>query len=201
MYLPQKRKSVAGTANLREADLRGVNFEESFLNKAQLEEANLQDAKLTGAKGLLGEQLAGANVSGTMLPEDIKEFKGLETTEEASRNARKIFQAILLGCAYSILTIFSTKDAALLTNSSSSPLPIIQTGVPIAGFFVIAPIILFAAYLYFHIYLQRLWEGLADLPAVFPDGRPLDKRAYPWRGYLPHRGAHRSSRLFPKERF
>jgi hypothetical protein len=28
--------------------------------------------------------------------------------------------------------------------------------------------------------MQRLWEALADLPAVFPDGRPLDKTADPW---------------------
>jgi uncharacterized protein YjbI with pentapeptide repeats len=35
-------------------------------------------------------------------------------------------------------------------------------------------------FVYLHLYLQRLWEALAELPAVFPDGRPLDKRAYPW---------------------
>src|SRR5262249_24863975 len=28
--------------------------------------------------------------------------------------------------------------------------------------------------------LQRLWEELGELPALFPDGRPLDKKAYPW---------------------
>ncbi|MCH7922764.1 MAG: pentapeptide repeat-containing protein [Nitrospinae bacterium] len=167
-------------ANLQEAKLQEAKFQEAYLVRANLREAILQDADLAGAKGLLSEQLAGANVSGAKLPEDIKEFKMLETTEEASRNARKIFLAMLLGCAYSILTIFSTKDAGLLTNSASSPLPIIRTAIPIAGFFVVAPPILFAIFLYFHIYLQRLWEGLADLPAVFPDGRPLDKRAYPW---------------------
>jgi len=172
-------------ARLWQADLQGANLQEANLQgadlyEAKLQEADLQDANLTDARGLLGKQLAGANVSGAKLPEDIHEFEGLKTLEEASRNARKIFQVMLIACAYSLLTIFSTKDAALLTNSSSSPLPIIQTGVPIAGFFVVAPIILFAAYLYFHIYLQRLWEGLADLPAIFPDGRPLDKRAYPW---------------------
>jgi uncharacterized protein YjbI with pentapeptide repeats len=31
-----------------------------------------------------------------------------------------------------------------------------------------------------HLHLQRLWERLAELPAVFPDGRSLGKRAYPW---------------------
>ena len=30
------------------------------------------------------------------------------------------------------------------------------------------------------LYLQRLWESLAKLPAVFPDGTPLDEKVYPW---------------------
>ncbi len=25
-----------------------------------------------------------------------------------------------------------------------------------------------------------MWEALAELPAVFPDGRPADKKVYPW---------------------
>ena len=48
-----------------------------------------------------------------------------------------------------------------------------------------------ALFIYFHIYLQRLWEVLATLPAIFPDGRRLDERSHPWllgdlvRRYLP----------------
>jgi Pentapeptide repeats (8 copies) len=43
-----------------------------------------------------------------------------------------------------------------------------------------APLLLLALYFYMHLYLQSLWRGLATLPAVFPDGRTLDERAYPW---------------------
>ncbi len=177
-------------ADLREANLAVANLQGAFLARADLREANLPlttlreanlaDADLRGVTGLLGGQLAGANVSGAKLPEDIAKFEGLATVEEASKNTRRIFLAMLLGCAYSVLTIFSTTDARLLTNSASSPLPIIQTPIPIAGFYGVAPAILLAIYLYFHLYLQRLWEGLATLPAIFPDGRPLDQRAYPW---------------------
>src|SRR5262249_1734228 len=59
-------------------------------------------------------------------------------------------------------------------------LPIIDTEVPIVGFYLLAPLILLGLYLYHHLYLQRLWEGLAVLPAVFPDGRTVDERTYPW---------------------
>jgi len=167
-------------ANLRGAILFNASLKLANLRKTTLREADLQNADLTGVTGLLAGQLAGANVSGAKLPEDIAKFEGLSHVEETSRNARKIFFAMLLGCVYSWLTIATTTDTRLLTNSASSPLPIIQTQLPIAGFYWAAPVILIALYIYFHLYLQRLWESLSDLPAVFPDGRSLDKRAYPW---------------------
>ena len=87
---------------------------------------------------------------------------------------------MLAACVYSWLTIATTTDVRLLTNSVSSPLPIIQTEIPIVGFYWVAPLLLLSVYLYFHLYLQRLWESLAVLPEVLPDGTPLDLKAYPW---------------------
>ena len=43
-----------------------------------------------------------------------------------------------------------------------------------------APVVLVAIYLYFHFYLQMMWDELAQLPAVFPDGKPLHQKSYPW---------------------
>jgi uncharacterized protein YjbI with pentapeptide repeats len=163
------------SANLHAADLRGAN-----LLDAKLQDADLKDANLQGADILLGRQLAGADLAGARLPASAVKFEGLAVVEQISRNARTIMFSMLLACVYTWLTIATTTDPLLLTNSSSSPLPIIRTEIPIAGFFWVAPLILVAMFLYFHIYLQRLWEALADLPAVFPDGTRLDKRAYPW---------------------
>jgi hypothetical protein len=67
-----------------------------------------------------------------------------------------------------------------LPIDSGTPLPIIQTNVPIAGFYWAAPAILICIYFYFHLYMQRLWENLSALPAFFPDGRPLQDKVYPW---------------------
>jgi len=168
------------TANLTQADLTGTNLEGAKLGYANLRNANMQNAKLNRAKNLLGKQLGGADVCGAELPPDIHRFHGVSHVGEASKNGRKIFLAMLLGCVYSWLTIATTTDARLLTNSASSPLPIIGTQIPIVGFYLAAPILLLGLYIYFHLYLQRLWEGLAELPAVFPDGKALDKRIYPW---------------------
>ena len=188
--LANLRKAELGGANLQKANLIGANLQKADLGQANLQkaafngtnlrEANLQDADLTDATGLLAGQLAGANVSGAELPEDIAKFDGLVYVEEISKKAGKLFISMLLGCVYAWLTIATTTDVALLTNSSSSPLPVIQAKIPIAGFYWAAPLILFSLFVWFHFYLQRFWEGLAELPAIFPDGKPLDKKAYPW---------------------
>lgn len=169
-------------ANLFEANLREAKLQRARLLSVQgwAEVAALTDANFEGATGLLGTEFARKNITGTKLPGDIAEFKSLQVIEETSRNARKIFLAMLLGCVYSWLTIATTTDALLLTNSASSPLPIIGTEIPIASFYLAAPLILVAFYIYLHLYLQRLWSGLASLPARFPDGKSLDERAYPW---------------------
>jgi hypothetical protein len=126
------------------------------------------------------QKLAQADIKNARLDEKVSEFKSLEVAAEASRNAKKIFFSMLLACVYSWLTVGSTTDVALLTNSSSSNLPIIQTGVPIATFYLAAPFLLLILYIYLHLYLRRLWQALASLPAIFEDGKPLDERTYPW---------------------
>jgi len=167
-------------ADLQHANLRQANLKTTVLLRTNLRDADFQDADLLGAKGLQAGQLGGTNLSGTQLPHYLGEFAGLTQVEELSKSAKKLFISILLGCAYCWLTIFSTNDAQLLTNSTSTPLPIIQAPIPIAGFYGVAPFVLLSLFIYFHLYLQRLWRELAGLPAVFPDGKPLDEKAHPW---------------------
>lgn len=182
-------------ADLQGAEFKGADLEAGVLKKdsepdielapadlthANLRNADLSDAKLSGVIGLLSGKLAGANLSNAKIPEDIAKFEGVAHVAEISKHARTNFLAVIGGCVFSWLTIAMTTDVALVTGSSATPLPIIQTKVPINGFYWAAPLILLALYFYLHLYLQRMWEGLARLPAVFPDGRTLDQTAYPW---------------------
>ncbi|MGH8056597.1 MAG: pentapeptide repeat-containing protein [Candidatus Entotheonellia bacterium] len=167
-------------ANLQGANLCGANLHGAMLLRTVLREADLQDADLIGATGLLAGQLAGANVCAAKLPEVVLKFEELANVDEASRSAQTLLFSILLGCVYTWLTIATTTDARLLANSATSPLPVIGGALPIVGFYWTAPLLLLGLYFYFHLHLQRLWEGLANLPAIFPDGRSLEKRAYPW---------------------
>lgn len=167
-------------ANFKGADLKESNFSGADLNGAVLRDANFQDVNFTNAKGLQSKQFAGANVSGAKLPIDIAKFEGLTQVEKVSQRAQRLFVSLLLGCIYCWLTIASTTDAELIVNSRSSPLPIIQTQVSISGFYWAAPIILLCLYIWFHLYLQRLWEKLSQLPAIFVDGETLNEKVCPW---------------------
>jgi len=178
------------SANLSRSNLSSANFESAILSEAQFEgawlygasfrNAILEHAKLKFAKGLSAKQFAGAYLVGAELSDELGGFKGLEHVARITDIAMHLFNAMLLGCIYCWLTIANTTDVKLLTDSITSPLPIIQTEIPIAGFYLVAPLILFGIYIWLHLYLQRLWENVAELPAVFPDGRSLDQRIHPW---------------------
>ncbi len=178
-------------ASLKNARFSGLQDESADLTDADLRDTDLSDARLTAVIGLRTSDLGGANVSNAKLPEDIAKFEGLEHVAEISRSARPVFLAVVGACVYSWLTIGTTTDPALVTNVAASPLPIIRTEIPIAFFFWAGPLILLALYAYLHMYLHRLWIGLASLPAIFTDGKPLDERAHPWlltslvRAYVP----------------
>jgi uncharacterized protein YjbI with pentapeptide repeats len=185
-------KDLSG-ANLRAADLRGAGLSEANLSGASLREANLQGVDLSVAqRGLQTEQLAGADLTGATLPPELtKLYESLQNVNNISESARKLFLAVLAACLYSWLTIATTTDVNLITNRASSPLPIIQTSIPIVGFYWVAPLLLLSVYFYFHFYLQKLWEELGSLPAILPDGRPLHSKIDPWllndlvRAHLP----------------
>lgn len=198
------------SADFREANLEAANFESSEdgsdsstaagdddgedagqaskpkiiaaadVSDASFRNANLKDARLGDVTGLNAEALAGADLTNTRLPEAVKSFDAVGHAAELSKHSRANFLAIIAGCVFCWLVIATTTDAALLVNRAETALPIIQTKVPIAGFYWFAPVVLLSVYIYLHLYLQRLWETLATLPAIFPDGRTLNATVYPW---------------------
>ena len=168
-------------AKLHGATMHRTKFTGAALsNVVGFDDAELNDADLENTTGLKGNELARTNLTGAKLPESIREFKILDAVNDVSGNAQTAFLSMLAACAYCWLTIATTEDARLLTNSTSSPLPVIQAPVPIAGFFWFAPFLLLAIFVWFHLYLQDMWSGLAGLPAFFPDGKALDEKANPW---------------------
>jgi len=175
------RYAELGNVDLHVADLTGADLTGADLARVRgLDTAKLNNIDLTNATGLLGNEFAGDDIIGAKLPDDIARFDGLKYVETASKQARTVFLAMGAGCVYAWLTIWTTTDAMLIVNSAETKLPIIQASVPIVGFYWAAPLILLGLYFYLHLYLQGLWEALARLPGIFPDGSAIDEKCYPW---------------------
>lgn len=71
-------------------------------------------------------------MTGATMPAEIEKLRTLVQVEQLSKHAQKIFLVMIAGCAFSWLTILTTNDVALVSNSALSPLPVIGTKVPIA---------------------------------------------------------------------
>src|ERR1700730_15551910 len=170
-------------ADLSMANLRGTNLVHAALRNAtllgtELRGANLMGATLYGAEGLWVGRLGGTNLFDALLPESVAEFSSTNPIADASKVARFFYFTTLAVSAICCLMILFTTDARLLLNTSALP-AYFGNALPMTGFYLGAPLVLFALYLRFHFLLLRLWGSIAALPAVFPDGQ-TPERDGPW---------------------
>jgi uncharacterized protein YjbI with pentapeptide repeats len=166
--------------NLRAADLQGARLQSCNLQEASLQQANLQHTDFTGCIGLVSSQFGGSDFSAAKFSPDTVLFSGLHTVRDLTRQARRLFLFILCSCLLAWLCINATTDARLLTSAPIALFPDVTLPIPTVTVYHLLPILLAMLYIYQNLYLQRLWEELANLPAVFPDGRPLDRSIHPW---------------------
>lgn len=174
------REANLSGADLRLADLQGAELQGSVVQDTQFQHANLRDADLTATTGLIASQLAGADLAGARLPETITAFSRLTAIRERTIHSRRLALLMLLGCAVSWFILGTTTDVMLLTNAPLRLFPDVNLPLSSVGFVRGMPVLLLSLFLYLHVHLQRLWEDIATLPAVFPDGSPVDKVLYPW---------------------
>jgi uncharacterized protein YjbI with pentapeptide repeats len=164
-------------ADLLLADLRGACLIEADLGEANLVSTNLRGASLVGANlstatGLVARQLAGASLFGAALPESLYPFEGVANATVVSNVLQILLGAMVVMCIFLWAAIAATTDAALVKNSPA-PIPFAGNVMPTLVFYLMGPMLLSGVYIAFHFYLQRLWDALGELPAVFPDGRRL----------------------------
>jgi uncharacterized protein YjbI with pentapeptide repeats len=166
-------------ADFRNASMVQANLEGATLLATQFQQANFQAAELRGATGLLSPQLAGTNLFSALLPETISPLEGLKLVRQTARNGGWFLGVTILLDALAAMRVFTTPDAQLVTNSSALPFASFQSALPYVPFYLFGPVVILCLYVCFHLYMQRLWDGIAQMPAIFPDGRRLDA-SLPW---------------------
>ena len=167
-------------ADLSGADCSRADLTAVAMANAILRGAKFREADLTGAVGMTSYQIARCDITGTKLPDNIKDLDQLKVVHEVSELAQRHFTGIVLACGYCLLTIATTRDSRLYANDESVMLPIIKSSLPLFLFFWFAPAVLLVYFVYFHICLQRLWEGVVALPARFPDGVDVYEKTNRW---------------------
>jgi uncharacterized protein YjbI with pentapeptide repeats len=165
-------------ANLERASLLQANLQGANLLGTRLREADLQGALLENTVGLQSEQLAGANLLGATLPADVSVFEALKDVADTARTAGWLVLSMLLLNVAAGFRILTTTDAQILGNAPILPFRIFRV-FPFDAVYLLAPALILGLYVWLHLYLQRVWESVSTLPAIFPDGRSLD-RLLPW---------------------
>lgn len=165
--------------DLQGASLLKANLAEANLLGARLREANLQGATLEGATGLLAAELAGTNLTFAKLPAEVAAAEDLKYIKRRGRHAKWLISALMLLNALACWRIVTVSDTQILRNAALLPFPVLRNGVPLAEFFLLCPLVIGALYLWLHMYLQRFWEVTGAMPAIFENGRRLDK-SLPW---------------------
>jgi uncharacterized protein YjbI with pentapeptide repeats len=103
----------------------------------------------------------------------------VERINELSATARTSWLALLAFLAYIGITLLAVEDADFFVPSRRTELPLVGISIPTFSFFLFAPPLAAALYIYLHIHLLRLWDALADAPATI-DGQPLGEHLHPW---------------------
>lgn len=167
-------------ADLRDACLVRANLQEACLVGANLEGANMEGASLETSMGLVPRQLAGANLREVSLPAQLLEFPAQTEFQDASQAATRVFSVTMVMSFLSWLMIWKTKDVQLLADSAILRFLHSQAAaaaLPTAEIYLIAPAVLLAVYLVFQYHLQRIWDSVLELPAIFPNGRMVGDAA------------------------
>lgn len=170
--------AVLTNADLRGARLGGVNLAQANLKEARLRGAVLDGAAAGSALGLTAAQLGGTSLADARLPDSLLRPEELSEAESALGFAQSLLLALVVLCIYSCyMVLIETNDPRLVTNGSAGGLGL---GFRLKDFYLFAPVVLLTLFLFVNFNLQTVWERLAELPSVFPDGRTLDKRLNNW---------------------
>ncbi len=159
--------SIIGSTFSPGTSLRGVSFQNAHLHSTSF-------SKNGDAYSLSARALVGSDLLGTALPSYLNNMQPiLDAEAEAAKHARNLF-IILAPLCFLVFSIL------LFADQSQEAIPFMGIKFKIGGFLTAASMAITGVYIYFHLYLQKIWNQCRYLPAVFPNGVPLWDRISPW---------------------
>ena len=96
----------------------------------------------------------------------------IERINQVSAMARTSWIALLGYLAFVGVTLLGVEDADFFVPSRQTQLPLVDVSIPTASFFIFAPILAAALYIYLHIILLKLWDAIADANTRASTGTP-----------------------------
>lgn len=103
----------------------------------------------------------------------------LKRISDIIQTARGIWFALLGVLVYAAVTLAGTKDVAFFVEKIETQLPLANISVPTVTFFAAGGLLVAALYIYFHLYLELLWQELGRADATV-EGKPLADNISPW---------------------
>ena len=104
----------------------------------------------------------------------------IERINQVSAMARTSWITLLGYLAFICVTLLGVEDADFFLPSRQTRLPLIDVSIPTTSFFVFAPILAAALYVYLHIILLKLWDAFADLTDPTFEGQRVGDALVPW---------------------
>jgi len=161
---------IIETAFQKECEMKNVTFYNCDLTNTRFADDHGAPVKSLDPRSLLGTNLHGAS-----LPYYLNLETAIKAESEASKNARNLFIILVPLCFY----IF----AAVIWGESAKDhitLPFMSLSFSDQNFLTVASLTIMTIFLYFHLYLQKIWDQIKYMPAIFPDGSPTWDRISPW---------------------
>lgn len=99
---------------------------------------------------------------------------------ELSLHLRSIWIGLLVALVFVGITLMGHRDADFFAFGAATTLPVVSVNVHPAAFFLAAPILISAIYVYLHIFLLSLWDHIGDAKAKHgSDQAPLSDLVSP----------------------
>jgi hypothetical protein len=94
-------------------------------------------------------------------------------------NGRSNWFGLMAYLAFALITVLSVEDVDFFDPSRNTSLPLIGVAIPTFSFFIFAPVLGAALYVYLHLTLRKATEALCAVPHRI-GADPLEERIKPW---------------------